>query len=86
MNVHETKTFTLTTSAETADGDGLDVEELMAHAQLLDSQCTVQAAVPPGVLLRVAASPTHARVLVTGGALPSGTVLSGVLSTVTARP
>lgn len=86
MNIHETKTFTLTTSAETADGAGVDLEELVAHAHLLESQCTVQADVPPGVLLRVAASPTHARVLVTGGALPSGTVLSGMLSTVSARP
>lgn len=86
MNVHETKSFTLTTSAETADGDGLDLEELVAHALLLESQCTVQATVPPGVLLRVGASATHARVLVTGGALPSGTVLSGMLSVVSARP
>lgn len=86
MNIHETKSFTLTTSAETADGDGVDLEALVTHALLLESQCTVQAAVPPGVLLRVAASPTHARVLVTGGALPSGTVLSGVLSTVSAQP
>lgn len=86
MNIHETKTFTLTTSAECVDGDGLDLEELVAHALLLESQCTVQAAAPPGVLLRVAASATHARVLVEGGALPSGTVLSGVLSTVSARP
>ena len=86
MNIHETKAFTLTTSAEIADGDGIDLEELMTAAILLDSQCTVQATVPPGVLLRVAASPTHARVLVAGGALPSGTVLSGTLSTVSAQP
>lgn len=86
MNIHETKSFTLTTSAETADGDGVDLEELVAHALLLESQCSVQATVPPGVLLRVVASPTHARVLVMGGALPSGTVLSGTLSTVSAQP
>lgn len=86
MNVHETKSFTLTTDAEIADGEGLDLEELVPHAQLLESQSTVQAPVPPGVLLRVAASPTHARVLVAGGALPSGTVLSGTLSTVSAQP
>ena len=86
MNIHETKTFTLTTDAEIADGDGVDLEELMAAAILLDSQCSVQATVPDGVLLRVGTSPTHARVLVTGGALPSGTVLSGTLSMVTARP
>lgn len=83
MNVHETKSFTLTTSAETADGDGVDLEALVTNAVLLESQCTVQATVPPGVLLRVAASPTHARLLVTGGALPTATVLTGVLSTVT---
>lgn len=86
MNVHETKSFTLTTDAEIADGDGVDLEELASAAQLLESQCTVQATLPPGVLLRVAASPTHARVLATGGAVPSGTVLTGVLSTVSARP
>ena len=82
MNVHETRSFTLTTDAEIADGDGVDLEELIAQALLLESQSTVQATVPPGVLLRVAASPTHARVLVTGGALPSGTVLSGTILTV----
>lgn len=86
MNIHTTRAYTLTTSSETADGDGLDLEELLASAILLESQCTVMATVPPGVLLRVGASATHARVLVEGGALPSGTVLTGVLSTVSARP
>lgn len=86
MNIHETKTFTLTTEAEIADGDGVDLEELLAAAILLDSQCSVQATVPDGVLLRVAASPTHARVLVSGGVVPSGTVLTGTLSMVSARP
>lgn len=85
MNIHETKSFTMTTEAEIADGAGLDLEAL-ANALLLESQCTVQATVPPGVLLRVVASPTHARVLVTGGALPTATVLSGTLSTVSAQP
>lgn len=86
MNIHTTKSFTLTTSSETADGAGLDLEELVTHARLLESQCTVLAPAPPGVRLSIGASATHARVLVEGGALPSGTVLTGVLSTVSARP
>lgn len=86
MNIHTTKTFTLTTGADTLDGAHVDLEDLQPLAHLLESQCTVQAQTPPGVLLRVVASPLRARVLVTGGTLPSGVVVSGVLSVVSAQP
>lgn len=86
MNVHETKSFTLTTSADTPDGAGIDLEELAATTELLESQCTVAAHVPADVRLVLGRSATHAQVLVTGGVLPAGTMLEGMLSTVSARP
>ena len=85
MNIHTTKDFHVTTSADIADGASLDLEEL-AQAQLLESQCRVNAHVPAEVRLAIRASATHATVLVAGGVLPAGTVLDGVLSLVRATP
>lgn len=86
MNMHRTSTYSVTTGSETPDGGSLDLEELAAQTQLLESQSTVTAHVPQDVRLRVQRSATHAQVLVEGGILPSGTMLAGVLSTVTAQP
>lgn len=87
MNIHTTKSFTLTTDAETADGGMVDLEDLDPHADLIGSQSRVTSAhVPQDVRLSLVRGATKAQVLVEGGVLPSGTVLEGVLSLVSARP
>lgn len=86
MNIHTTKSYSYTTTADTAEGTTVDLEALAGETQVLESQCTVLGAAPQGVSLRVLGTPTHAQVLVEGGALPAGTVLTGVLSIISARP
>ena len=90
MNIHQTRSYTLTTGSDTLDGASLDLEEVATYAHLLESQCPVLATLPAGVTLRPFLTTTdgvrRAALRVEGGTLPSGTVLSGVLSTVSAQP
>lgn len=87
MNIHTTRSYTFTTTSDTADGGAVDLEDLAEAVVLLESQSTVQATIPQnGMRLQVVAAPGKATVAVTGGTLPSGTRLSGVLSLVSATP
>lgn len=90
MNIHTTRTFTLT-SLVTPDGEDLALDTLPAHAALLTSQCSVQGTLPVGVTLAVhavpapdASAPVAVVLRVAGGELPADVALSGVLSYVSA--
>lgn len=87
MNIHTTRSYTFTTTGDVVDGGTVDLEDLSDAVSLLESQSTVQATIPQnGLRLQVMAAPGKATVAVTGGTLPSGTRLEGVLSLVSATP
>ena len=86
MNIHTTHSYTLTTGTDADPGALIDVEALTPPAILVESQCTALGILPAGAALVMVASGGNAQLLVSGATVPSGTVLSGAVSTVSATP